>query len=81
MQPGQMQRLVGVDVAKSGDKGLIEQQRLKATMTGVEGQVKAVGRKTALQRFRAESAGHLQHIFRQPDAAELARIVEDEANN
>ena len=59
MQLRQMQRLIGVDVAKSGNEGLIEEQRLQSATTRVQGQVEAADGETALQRFRTEPAGHV----------------------
>ena len=73
-----VRRFIRVNVAETREKALIEQQRFELTVFVVQRGMKPLRCECSAQRFRAELAKHLVRIGRQPDAPELAGIVEDQ---
>jgi len=79
MQPRHVQGLIRVDVAQSGDKSLIEQEWFQVTLPRVKTRVQPLRGEGRAQRFRPESASHHLGLIGQPDSAELASVIEDQA--
>lgn len=75
---GKVQRLIGVDIAQSRKKGLVQQQRLELAVFALQGSVKPLWCKSSAQRLWSKVAKYLSGIFRQPDAPKLTGIVEHE---
>ncbi len=79
VQFGAMESLIGVNVAQARQESLVEQQRLELTMAPVKRIRQPLGRELGAERLRAETAGDLFGVRRQPDAPEFARVIEDQA--
>jgi len=73
------QRLVDVDVAESRDHGLIEQQRLEQPLPAAKARAQRLEREGRIERFGSERSERIGRAVRhEPQASELARVVEDE---
>lgn len=78
MQFGAVQGLICVDVAETGDELLVEEQRLELPLSGPETCVQPFGGERVGERLRSEVPEDFGGIGHQPDAAEFARVAEDE---
>lgn len=56
MEPGAEEGLVDIDVPETGDKRLVEENRLETTGSALEPVGKDTGSKTTAERFRTEAA-------------------------
>ena len=58
VQPGNVQRLVCVDIAQTGNKGLIQKQGLEMPTARMQPCVQHLGRERPTQGFRTEASGY-----------------------
>ena len=75
MEPCQVQRFIGVNVAQTGQEALIEQQRFQLALMSGQHHMEIFGGKPFIQRFGAEFT---QDIFRppgHPNPPKLAGVV------
>jgi hypothetical protein len=64
MQLGEVQRLIGVNVAETGQERLIKQQRFELAMSTTQGGVEPLWGKSFAQGFRSEFAEYFFRICR-----------------
>lgn len=78
MKPAREQKLVDVDVAKPGDKRLIEERRFEPAFCHPQSPVKHIraNRQRVITEFLPAPCDKPFHVFKTPDAAEAPRIME-----
>ena len=79
VQARQVQGLIGVDIAQPGQKALVHQQGFELAAARAEHGVEGLRGQLRVEWLRPQAAQHAAWVFRQPDAPELARIVENQA--
>ena len=78
MEPGSMKSLVRIDIAQSGDRGLIQQQRLQGPFVPTENQFELLDLETLGQRFRTKSVEHGFGVRHEKYPTELPGVAEAE---
>ena len=76
MQLGEMQAFIGVNVAKPGKEGLVEEQGLERATAFVQVFKKPLGGEPLFEWFGSQLAEDLFRLVCQPYAPKLARVVE-----
>ena len=79
MEFRQVQGFIRVNVAQSRHEFLVEEEWFKLPLAQLEGGIQPSGSKSLRKRFRSKVTESFRGIFHQPDATELARVIEDEA--
>jgi hypothetical protein len=78
VKPGTMKSFIGIDVAKPGEERLVQQERFEQPPSAPKRGIQPARGEVIAQGFGAKPAQDGFGAGRIPDAAKLARIVEDQ---
>ena len=71
-----MKSLVRIDIAQSGDRRLIQEQRLQSSFVPIENQLELLHLEPSRQRFRTKSLEHGFGVRHEEDSTELPGVAE-----